>query len=50
MYWIESIHGVIVDVVNNLQSAKQIEKELSAFRIVPRRVFYMGAKGSKVYC
>lgn len=48
MYFIESVHGVIVDVANNLPLAKKMQAEVSGFRTVPRRVFHIVA-GKKVY-
>jgi hypothetical protein len=49
MYWIESIHGVIVDVTNNLAHAKKLQAEVSGFQQIPRRVFTFGAKGKRIY-
>lgn len=38
MFFIESKHGVTVDVVNNIQLARKIRDEVSGFRQVPRYI------------
>lgn len=48
MYYLESIHGVIVDVCNNLQLAKKLQQESGGFRTTPRSIFTIIA-GKKVY-
>jgi len=48
MYFLESIHGVIVDVCNNLQLARKLEKETGGFRTTPRRIFTI-VSSKKVY-
>ena len=50
LFYIETIHGVIVDVVNNLEKAKEVVKMGSSpFRNTPARIYSHGAKGVKVY-
>lgn len=48
MYFLESIHGVVVDVCNNLQLAKKLQQESGGFRTIPRRIFTI-VSGKKVY-
>lgn len=40
-YFLESIHGVIVDVVDDLKTAMQRQAETGHFRDTPRRIFYI---------
>lgn len=47
-YWIESCHGVIVDIVYTLGMVKKRLQEKSPFRSVPLRAFYH-EDGKKVY-
>lgn len=49
MFFIESIHGVIVDVTNNYPHAKKLQEEMSGFRQIPRRIFTINSKGMKEY-
>ena len=49
MFWIETIHGVTVDIVNTLLLAKKQQADALALNQTPRRVFTCGAKGKRVY-
>jgi len=47
-YFIESIHGVLVDTCTSLKQARKLRDEKSGFRTVPRRIFKIVA-GKKEY-
>jgi hypothetical protein len=50
MFYVETIHGVVIDVCNNLKKAQEVAKiGSSPFRVTPARIYSIGAKGKKVY-
>lgn len=46
---IESVHGVIVDVVETLKSARKAVQEVGGFRTIKRRAYYVGPRNIKRY-
>jgi len=52
MYWIETVHGVVVDVVKEVQFAKQVANRTNKHPLLgslPCRVYTFNNKSQKEY-
>ena len=47
-FFIESIHGVTVDIANNIQLARKLRDEVSGFRQIPRFIVIITSAGKRM--
>ncbi len=49
MFFIETEHGILVEIVRNIRQVPSVLKEMNERGSIPKRAYRIDSKGRKVY-